>query len=219
MLSKLEAYIELIRSRPVIGIVILSAFYFFGIIGIQSEYADWFIEKTAFNLLLSFLILIIYQQQINYRFWLGFVFCYFTGFLAEYLGVNYGVIFGNYEYPNTLGIQWHDVPVIIGVNWFLLTFCVWALLRKSTLSPIFLIIPATLLIVFIDVLIEPVAIHLDFWRWEHNIIPIQNYVGWGIISFLIFSFYALIKVPVKNKIFLILLIWQVAFFAILNFLL
>ncbi|MBK6266878.1 carotenoid biosynthesis protein [Marivirga sp. S37H4] len=219
MYSKLTNTLQFIQSRPAIGIVILSAFYFFGIIGIQSEAAKWFIEKTAFNLLLSLVILLTYQQTFNFRLWIGFLFCYFIGFFAEYLGVTYGILFGSYEYPDTLGIQWNGVPVIIGVNWFLLTFCIWALMRKTSFSPAFLIIPATILTVLVDILIEPVAISLNFWQWENNTVPLQNYVGWGFISFLIFSFYALIRIPTDNKIYWALLAWQIIFFASLNFLL
>lgn len=208
--------LSFIRNNPVIGMIILSAFYFFGIVGIQTQYAEWFIEKTAFNLLLSCIILLIYQQTINYRVWLALIFCYIIGFSAEYLGVTYGVLFGNYHYPETLGPQWKAVPIIIGINWFILTFCVWALMKNLTLRPVFLIIPATLLTVLIDVMIEPVAIQLNFWQWENNIIPFQNYVGWAIISFLIFSFYALVKVPTDNKIYKVLLLWQIIFFAALN---
>lgn len=215
----IQKSLEFIQSKPIIGIVIISAFYFFGIIGINSSQADWYIEKTAFNLILSLIILLLYQQTFNYRLWLSLLFCYLVGFIAEYIGVTYGVLFGNYQYPPTLGPQLGGVPIIIGVNWFLLTFCVWALLKNTQIKPLFLIIPATIITVAIDMLIEPVAIALDFWRWENNIIPLQNYIGWAIISFLIFSFYSIIKIPTSNKIYWVLLAWQIIFFLSLNILL
>ncbi len=211
--------LEFIQSKPIIGIVIISAFYFFGIVGINSDQANWYIEKTAFNLLLSLIVLLLYQQTFNYRLWLGIIFCYFVGFIAEYLGVTYGVLFGSYQYPLTLGPQLGGVPLIIGVNWFLLTFCVWALLKNTRLKSLYLIVPATVITVAIDMLIEPIAIILDFWQWENNIVPLQNYIGWAIISFLIFTFYSLIKIPTDNKIYWVLLIWQVVFFLSLNILL
>jgi uncharacterized membrane protein len=37
---------------------------------------------------------------------------------------------------------------------------------------------AALLMVALDVLIEPVAVALDFWQWENAVIPIQNFVMW-----------------------------------------
>jgi putative membrane protein len=214
--TQLPSPIQKLRSRPVIGGVIITAFYFFGIVGILSESKDWFIEKTAFNLSLSFLILIFYQKKYSLSLLWGFLFCYLIGFSAEYLGVNFGLIFGDYIYPDTLGPQLGGVPLIIGINWFLITFCVASVIFNLKLNILFKILLATIITVLIDFMIEPVAMEIGFWNWENNIVPIQNYVGWAIISFLIFCFYALIKMPLKNKMAIILLIWQIVFFASLN---
>ncbi len=208
--------IEKVKARPVIGGIVITAFYFFGIVGILSEYKGWFVEKTAFNLSLSFLILILYQKNYSLLLLWGFLFCYLIGFIAEYLGVNFGLIFGSYIYPDTLGPQIGGVPMIIGINWFLITFCVASIIFPIKLHIILKILLATVITVLIDFMIEPVAMALDFWNWENNEIPIQNYIGWAIISFLIYSFYAIIKIPTANKIALMLLIWQVVFFACLN---
>jgi putative membrane protein len=215
----LRNVLESLKSRPLIGIIVISAFYFFGVIGILSGYREWFVEKTAFNLSLSFLILIIYQNQYKVSLIWAFIFCFVIGFAAEYLGVNFGLIFGEYIYPETLGPQLGGVPIIIGINWFLITFCVATLIYPLKISVFLKILLATIITVFIDVLIEPVAMELNFWNWENNVVPIQNYIGWAVISFLIFSFYSIVKLPVKNKISKVLLFWQVVFFAVLNLLL
>jgi len=210
-------FIEKIRDRPLIGIIIISAFYFFGIIGIISPYQDWFIEKTAFNLMLSFLIVVLYQQSHDLRLISAIIFCYVIGFFAEFLGVNYGLIFGSYNYPDTLGPQLKGVPLIIGINWFIITFCVGAVIFRLSKMPLVVkVLLATVLTVLIDVLIEPVAMKIDFWNWSNNEVPFQNYLGWAVISLLIFSFYALIKIPFKNIVAVVLLIWQILFFGVLN---
>lgn len=214
-----KTVIQRVKSLPIIGASVISAFYFFGIIGILSDYDDWFIEKTAFNLSLSFLILLLYQKRYSWSLLFAFLFCYLVGFTAEYLGVNFGLIFGDYVYPDTLGPQAVGVPVIIGINWFLITFCVASLIFPFKIHVLIKILLATFLTVFIDVLIEPVAMELHFWNWENNEVPFQNYLGWTLISFLIYSFYALIKVPLENRVSTVLLIWQVVFFSALNLLL
>jgi len=211
--------VQKVKSRPLIGGIIITAFYFFGIVGILSDSKDWFIEKTAFNLSLSFLILLLYQRKYSLSLLWGFLFCYLIGFSAEYLGVNFGLIFGDYIYPDTLGAQLGGVPIIIGINWFLITFCVASIIFPFKINVVLKILIATIITVLIDFMIEPVAMELNFWNWENNVIPIQNYVGWAIISFLIYSFYAIIKLPLENKIALVLLIWQIVFFACLNLLL
>jgi len=208
-----------IKSRPLIGVVVISAFYFFGIVGILSGYREWFVEKTALNLSLSFVLLIIYQNQYKSSLIWAFIFCYVIGFVAEYLGVNFGLIFGEYIYPETLGPKLAGVPLIIGINWFLITFCVASLVYYFNINSFLKVVIATIVTVLIDVLIEPVAMELNFWNWENNVVPIQNYLGWAVISFLIFSFYAVVKLPTKNKMSTILLFWQVVFFTVLNILL
>ncbi len=165
---------------------------------------------------MSFILLIAYQQRVNYKLLIGIVACYLIGFTAEYLGVQYGLIFGDYGYPQTLGPQLFDVPLIIGINWFLLTFTVWSVLHLLKINALVRIILATVATVMIDFLIEPVAMALNYWQWENDTIPMQNYLGWALISFSIFSIYHLLKMPFKNKLAVYLLGWQIIFFVSLN---
>ena len=41
--------------------------------------------------------------------------------LAEILVVSYGIIFGNYKYGEILGYKVLGVPLIIGINWCILS--------------------------------------------------------------------------------------------------
>ena len=50
-----------------------------------------------------------------------FIFAFSIGFLVEVIGVNYGIIFGNYTYGKVLGFKVLNVPLMIGVNWFFLS--------------------------------------------------------------------------------------------------
>lgn len=214
--EKIIKTLALIRSKPIIGYLIISAFYFFGIIGISFWDSEWFIEKTAFNLLLSFIILMIYQENYSWKLLVSFLFCYLIGFLAEYLGVNFGLIFGEYAYPPTLGPQLGGVPIIIGINWFIITFCMWAFYARFNWPIILRILIAIISTVLLDILIEPVAIALGFWQWENDVIPLQNYIGWASIAAMIFIVFALLRIPVKNSISNHLLLWQFVFFLALN---
>jgi len=33
-----------------------------------------------------------------------------------------------------------------------------------------------------DLLIEPVAIELNFWRWTDVTVPLENYIAWFVLS-------------------------------------
>jgi len=215
-MEQLKFLHQQLLNRPWVGVAILFAFYFFGTAGIIAGYEEWFIKKTAFNLLLSFLILILYQKHPDYKLLICLGACYIIGFTVEFLGVNYGLIFGDYYYPLTLGGQLAGVPLIIGINWFIITFVVWVSIAPIKMPVGIRLITATILTVLIDLLIEPVAMALDFWQWDNDTVPLQNYVGWAVISFLIFTIYHFLKVSTDNKLAISLLALQLIFFVSLN---
>jgi putative membrane protein len=64
-------------------------------------------------------------------------------------------------------------------------------------------------------LIEPVAIRLNFWQWQNNVIPKQNYFGWYIIGFLQLAVFTYFLPNVKNKIGVVMLLIQFLFFALI----
>jgi putative membrane protein len=55
------------------------------------------------------------------------------------------------------------------------------------------------LAVLMDTLIEPVAMQYDFWSWNSNQIPIQNYIGWFATSLIMFRLYYLFKAKADNR--------------------
>ena len=68
----------------------------------------------------------------------------------------------------------------------------------------------------IDVLIEPVAVKFDYWSWQDQIIPLQNFVAWYIISFLMLRAYYELEFRKTNNVAGTLLICQIVFFIVLN---
>lgn len=99
-------------------------------------------------------------------------------FIAEVLGTNYGLIFGNYLYSDILGVKLFSVPVIISLNWVMITWGIFALINKLVKSTWFFIFISAIVAVVFDWFMEPVAIALDFWRWSGDEIPLSNYISW-----------------------------------------
>ena len=102
--------------------------------------------------------------------------------ICEILGVNLGIIFGDYEYGGALGYKVFDVPLLIGANWAILTVSCSALSATLFDSVINKIIMGVFLMVMLDADIEPIAPILDFWEFEGGKAPFKNYLGWVIIS-------------------------------------
>jgi putative membrane protein len=50
-----------------------------------------------------------------------------------------------------------------------------------------------------DLILEPVAILLNYWYWKGGIVPIQNYLAWFVLAVIISILYDLLKVSHKTK--------------------
>lgn len=200
---------------------VLLVLYTVGIIGIGSNYWPPFILLTPINLLVS-LGLVLWNHPskgTSLALFIGLVFI--IGWSAEWFGVNTGLLFGQYAYGKTLGSKIAETPLMIGVNWVMITYTAgmvvnhWAFYQKKWLK---IIIAATLM-VGIDFFIEPVAPLLDFWSWENDSVPIQNYWGWFAVSLLVqFIFFKLMG-DEQNKAGSALFFIQLGFFVILNLIL
>lgn len=198
------------------SIGILAILYIVGAVGIGFNLVPGLALLTSLHLFISFLFLVFWHEKKNVMFWLWLMIAYLIGTLVEYLGVQYGFLFGHYEYGPNMRPAIAGTPVIIGINWILLSYCFTRIVaryapRKFSLFVI-AAISATLMTAF-DVLIEPVAIELQFWSWENVRVPLTNYAGWWIVS-LILNF-AFVKMGVdrgKNPIAIWILAFQLFFF-------
>ena len=141
---------------------------------------DFFAGFTYVNLLLMSIILFLnLKLESNYHI-LSILSIFLIGMITESLGVNYGLIFGNYEYGNNLGFKLFGVPYLIGVNWIILTAIsanIASFLTKNR-SIVLTIIIGALLMLAMDFVMEPIAPKLDMWRFKNLIVPSSNYVGW-----------------------------------------
>lgn len=198
--------------------LILVIVYTVGIIGIAGNFDERFVLLTPINLLLS-LGLIFWTHPTGYApLWKLAVVCFLTGVLVEIAGVQTGLIFGNYQYGPVLGPKVWGTPLMIGVNWTMLVYC-----AGSTINRIFpnlnIWIKATLgamLMTLLDVLIEPVAMELNFWNWQDNIVPLQNYIAWFFVALPLLGAYFKLLGKSTNKVAILLFILQFLFFGILQ---
>jgi len=175
---------------------------------------SYFLSLSSYNLLLSFIIVIVSSQVKSLRFYIFILFVFLTGYFVELIGVHTHYLFGNYRYGSNLGFKILDIPLIIGVNWVVLILVSHSISLKIVKHNIFTPIIASLLMVGLDFLIEPVAIKSDYWSWENNQIPLYNYVCWFLISFLIHIVYQKNKLTEQNSVYNCLYIVLVVFFTL-----
>lgn len=120
---------------------------------------------------------------------------------VEWIGVNTGKIFGEYQYGPVLFPFIDTVPLAIGFAWIgmllssvtIAQFVSFYWFRKSILYSS--LMTAGLMTLF-DLFMEPAAIKLNYWYWTNDSVPLQNYVAWFGISII------LILTGMKFKLFL-----------------
>lgn len=173
---------------------------------------------SSFNILLcSALILNTVQDKRKEFQLLGWI--ALGGWLIEVIGVNTGLLFGNYQYGHELGFKIYNVPLVLGLNWYCVVVSTSQVVEKHFNTNLYAkAMIAGLLCTALDFVIEPVAIKYDFWAWEGGIIPFFNYVCWFIFSSLFAGFYLLKSRDLGwNKTgYSLFFIWLI-FFTILNF--
>ena len=75
------------------------------------------------------------------------------------------------------------------------------------------------ILLILDIVIEPVAIHYNFWTWADVAVPLKNYIAWFLIALTMQLFFNLVAGNSKNKVAIALLLLQFGFFGFLNLLL
>jgi putative membrane protein len=175
----------------------LSIFFSVGLLGFALPFTrEYFLWLTGPVLWVGTAFLLIIVKPKN-NFWLWFATGAVFTFFMEVLGVETGLVFGSYEYSEVLGFTLLKVPVIIGINWVIIIWggeeMIYA--KFPQWWSVFLVAAFGLLF---DIIMEPVAIALDFWRWPMDIVPLQNYIAWFVLG-LILSISARFLKPHQNK--------------------
>ncbi len=130
-----------------------------------------------------------------------------VAFSAEALGVNFGLVFGQYYYSKMLGISLFGVPFLAALAWepiVYAAFCMGDMLStnlpgykifpRRTASILWMAAIGALATTAWDMMIDPIAVSQGWWVWVDggpyvpyvvNGVPIQNFVGWLGVAFLI----------------------------------
>jgi len=206
------------NTNTLISVFIIWLFHICGLLGIIYGNREWFIAFTPINLFVSFALLFINQVELERKNLLAGLAIFLIGMISEILGVQYGLIFGDYIYLNNLGFKILGVPIMIGINWIILTY-----ITGSFSNYIFnankkaAIVFGAVLMVVLDLLIEPVAPELGFWAFDSIFAPLQNYIGWFIIGLLVQVIFHYSTDKKDTTFSFHLLLVQLFFFTVLNF--
>jgi len=205
-------------SKVQITKIAIVLWYLVGIAGFMIRPLQPLFQKlTPFGMLMAATLLMFFHEPKSRKSGLVFSGIIVFGFVIELIGVNTQAIFGFYIYGNSLGPKLWNTPLIIGLNWLVLIYCISALAKSIRDTWYFPLIGAATMVAF-DWLMEPVAIATDMWYWAFTDIPHKNYIDWFLVSGVLFLMIRILKVEIKNRIAGILFAMQVVFFLVLNIL-
>lgn len=135
-----------------------------------------------------------------------------VGFLVEMWGVNTGDLFGSYHYGSGLGFKIEGTPLLIGLNWVIMVYLTSAIFSSLRRNPLNNVVFPSLLMVGYDIILEQAAPKMDMWSWQDQVVPLQNFVMWGILAVIFHALRYLMKVTDKNRIALPLFTIMLLFF-------
>ena len=201
-----------------ISIGIIWLFHLSGLVGLLYIDKNLFASLTPLNLFISSTLLFVNQKSLKKKEIIIVFLIFSIGMIAEILGVNYGLIFGKYDYGENLGLKLLGVPLLIGLNWVVLTFICGSISNHFIKNKYLSIVVGITLMLIIDITLEPIAPILDYWEFSESVAPIQNYIGWASTSLLTLSIYQFFYSGKEFTFSINLFLAQLLFFAGFNFL-
>jgi len=222
------------KPRVYIATSLAILFHTVGLAGIIRGNTALFTRLTSMNMMVMLLLLLWTQPSRNRSFYLFMGIVMVAGFLSEYTGVHTGWLFGEYSYGAALGISYDGIPLIIGVNWFIVIYCcgvtmVSVVSRMAKNVPedqravyagwgrASVIVDGALLATFFVWIMEPVAIRLGYWQWAPSAaVPVFNYLSWFIVSVALLFVFSACPFNKSNRFAIHLLLIQIMFFLLLR---
>jgi putative membrane protein len=207
-----------IGMKTRIATIIIILFHVVGLIGLLvPQTRPVFLHIVPWHIMLMFAVTVLAQERPDEKFLLFVALIFVLGFVLEWLGVHKYWLFGDYAYGSTLGVKLSDIPLTIGVNWFLLVFAAGVTMHKTRLkSTFFRVILGGLTLVLLDFLIEPAAIRLNYWHWDEGFVPVKNYMCWFGVGAGMLYIFELFGFKKHNNAAPVLLVTQFVFFGLLD---
>lgn len=195
-----------------IFLIVITIFHLVGTIGFL-VLPHVFKSLSPVNLLLSVCLILVAAEK-NIKLYTSLIYIACIGFIIEVIGVKTGYVFGKYYYGEAFGFSILSVPILIGFNWAILLYSTsqFCKFKNQTVNVLF----GSFLMTFIDFLIEHIASKYDFWYWEANLIPFQNFVAWFLISVVLNLLFQKTLAKSSNDTAKGFYIIQLLFFVILN---
>ena len=211
------------------GYFLLLLFHISGFIGICfSPHSAWFLAHTPLNLLVAAACVGVFVPYRSPSFWAFTAITAVVGFWVEYVGINTGFPFGQYNYVGSImGAQYKAVPLMLAIVWWLQVYCYGVVAQtlvykgvgaaQTTKQGIVRAAVAAAMMVTTDYPMELLANRAHLWHWQNGTAPWQNYAGWFGYGFLLQGLFVFLPFGKQNPMAAVYCVVTTAFFAALHF--
>ncbi|MDA3818670.1 MAG: carotenoid biosynthesis protein [Prolixibacteraceae bacterium] len=214
-MNRIIRYFKMLEAKEATKFLII--FYIVGTVGFLIPQTRVIFEKLIpVSLIINIFMLLLFHKIYNAKHLIFFASIIIVTIAIEAIGVQTGQLFGAYIYGASIPVKVFGTPVLIGVNWLMLTYGAVFLIRSKKALRKLLPILVGLLMAGFDYVMEPVAMKTDMWTWMFNEVPLQNYVMWFVVATVIGGCYELFNINTDNKIAGRIFVLQLAFFGVLN---
>ena len=198
--------IKLIKNKDALLQAILVVIYLVGIVGFsQAKFRDTLLPASGIVLYLSTLAIALASKN-KIKFLVFMAIAFIIGFGAEVIGVNTAYLFGNYVYGINLGPKLLNVSIVIGLLWGVLALGAASIIDQMAIFNRWKGFFGAVIMLGVDLIMEPVAIANEFWSWDGENVPLYNYVCWFLIAILLQLILRKFKLNEKNKVYNTLLL-------------
>ena len=154
----------------------------FGAFGILAIDSNLFLSLSPISLVITFLIVMYSNTKYSLRSQISVIIIFLLSMISEIIGVNSGLLFGSYYYGENLGYSFYGVPVVIGLNWVVLTvscgnIALYIIKKNKFLSILF----GSFLMLFLDIIMEQVSSDIDFWHFNDQSLT-YNFITWFLLG-------------------------------------
>jgi uncharacterized membrane protein len=163
------------------ALIFLWIIHIAALIGIALGYEDFFLTKSPFTLLYLLFLMIFFFKIDSQKTVLLFAVFMITGIAVEWIGVHTGNLFGDYYYGKNFGPKIDGIPILIGVNWAILTFTSHVIAKKFLNSRIGIIALGAFLMVGLDYFLEQICDFSGFWHFNGGA-GWFNYLCWFVVA-------------------------------------
>jgi bisanhydrobacterioruberin hydratase len=208
-------YFKKLPQTEVLKFIII--YYLVGVAGFLIPVSRPVFEiLIPFSVVINLFLVLLFHKPFDKVHIIVFVVVAVFTIAVEAIGTKTGILFGSYYYGSSLGVKIFQTPILIGANWLVLAYGATAIVRSVHALKKWVPFSAAALMVVFDFFMEPVAMKTDMWNWEGNVVPMQNYFMWFVISVIVVGVFELFNVKTVKPIAARLFWVQMMFFVVLR---